>query len=85
MMTLKEKILCDKHPLLTLEEVLNALSICAATDPTAEKCLNKLLELKGCEAHSSHMIFKDEESALKKLGINVTCTPEFPSANLFYG
>ena len=84
MMMLKEKILNDKNPLLNLGEVLNALSICAATDPSAEKCLSKLHDLKGCEAHSSHIISKSDENTLKKLGVNITCTPEFSSNDLFY-
>ncbi|MCL2484818.1 MAG: DUF1846 domain-containing protein [Endomicrobia bacterium] len=84
MLMLKEKILYDKNPLLSLEEVLNALSICAATNPLAEKGLSKLQNLRGCDAHSSHMLSKADEDALKKLGINVTCTPEFPSDNLYY-
>jgi uncharacterized protein (UPF0371 family) len=84
MLLLKEKILYDKNPLLSLDEVLNALSICAATDPSAQKCLFKLKELRGCEAHSSHIISKSDENALKKLGVNVTCTPEFSSDNLYY-
>ena len=84
MLMLKEKILRRKIPLLGLEEVLNALSICAATNPTAEKCLLKLQNLDGCEAHSSHMISKSDESALKQLGINITCAPEFPSEDLYY-
>jgi uncharacterized protein (UPF0371 family) len=84
MLMLKEKILGDKNPLLGLEEVLDALSICAATDPSAHKCLFKLQDLKGCEAHSSHIISKSDENALRKLGVNVTCTPEFSSDNLYY-
>ena len=84
MMILKEKILYDLCPLLNLEEVLTALSICAATNPLAEKCLMKLHGLKGCEAHSSHMMSKIDESALKKLGVNVTCSPEFASDDLYY-
>ena len=84
MLMLKEKILCDRSPLLSLEEVLNALSICAATDPAAKKCLYKLQKLRGCEAHSSHMLSKADESALRKLGVIVTCTPEFPSDDLFF-
>ena len=84
MLMLKETILHDKNPLLSLAEILNALSISAANDPSAEKCLHKLQELRGCEAHSSHMISKADEIALKKLGINVTCTPEFPSGGLYY-
>jgi len=82
-MMLKEKILCDNTHLLNLEEVLNALSICATTDPSAQKCFLKLMELKGCEAHSSHMISKSDESTLKKLGINITCNPEFPTNDLY--
>ena len=84
MLTLRTKILYEKNPLLNLEEVLNALSICAATAPSAEKCLYKLRDLKGCEAHSSHMLSKADESALRKLGITVTCTPEFPSDDLYH-
>ena len=84
MLFLKENILCDENPLLSLDEVLNALSICAATDDTAKKCLFQLKGLKGCEAHSSHMLPKADETALRKLGVNVTCTPEFPSSNLYY-
>ena len=84
MMMLKEKILFDKNPLLSLPEVLNALSICAANDKLAEKALLKLHDLKGCEAHSSNILSKSDENAHKKLGINVTCTPEFPSSDLYY-
>ena len=83
MMMLKERILSEKNPLLNLVEVLNALSICAATNAAAEKCLYKLQELKGCEAHSSHIISQSDENTLKKLGINVTCTPEFSSDDLY--
>ena len=84
MMMLKKKILHDKNPLLSLPEVLNALSICAATNPLAEKGFYKLQELSGCEAHSSHMIPKSDESALRKLGVIITCTPEFASDDLYY-
>ena len=83
MMMLKETILHDKNPLLSLGEVLNALSISAATGPAAEKGLLKLQDLRGCDAHSSHILPKADESALKKLGVNVTCTPVFPSDDLY--
>ena len=81
---LKEKILQDKNPLLSLDEVLNALSICVATDTFAKKRLYKLQDLKGCDAHSSHMLSKSDETVLKKLRINITCTPEFPTEDLYY-
>ena len=84
MLMLKEKILHDKNPLLSLEQVLNALSICAATDPSAGKSMLKLQDLRGCEAHSSHILSNSDEISLKKLGINITSTPEFPSDDLYY-
>jgi len=84
MLMLKKKILHDKNPLLGLDEVLNALSICAATNPSAEKCLIKLRELGGCDAHSSHIVSKADAGTLKKLGVNLTCTPKFPSDDLYY-
>ena len=84
MLKLKEKIMHEKNSLLNIDEVLNALSICAATNTEAAKCLDKLHDLKDCEAHSSHILSKPYEIAFKKLSINVTCTPEFSSANLLY-
>ena len=83
MIALKEQILNEKVKLLSLENSLNALSICAATDSMAVKCLKKLLELKGCVAHSSHILSAGDTSSLRKLGIEVTCTPEFESADLY--
>ena len=84
MLTLKREIFRDQHPQLRLEEVLNALSICAATDPSAEECLSRLRQLRDCDAHSSHIISRSDKNALGKLGINVTCTPEFLSDDLYY-
>ncbi len=83
-LTMKSKILCMKNPLLNLEDVLIALSICAVTNPMAEAGLQKLQMLRGCEAHSSHIISKADEGAMAKLGINSTCTPEYPSKDLYF-
>jgi len=83
MLDLKEKVLNEDKKLLGLESALNALSICAATDSMAVKCLKKLLELRGCVAHSSHILPKNDAVALRKLGIEVTSSPEFESADLY--
>ena len=61
---------------LNLQEVLIALSICAATNPIIEKIMSKLGSLKGCEVHSSYMLEKSEINVLKSLGINLTCEPK---------
>ncbi len=64
---------------LGLEEVLSALAICAVTNPTAELAMEKLDELKNIQAHSTTIISKDDEQTFRKLGMHVTCDPDYPS------
>jgi uncharacterized protein (UPF0371 family) len=68
---------------LNLEEVLIALSISAVTNPTAELALNRLEELRGCEAHATYILPETDEDILRKLGINVTCEAMYSGQNLF--
>lgn len=81
---LKAKTLSSKNTALTCEEVLIALSICAATNPTAQVAMEKLQMLKGCQAHSTTILTKNEEQTFRKLGIDITSDPEYPSASLYY-
>jgi len=83
-LNMKEKIMKSKHPVLNLEEILIALSISAATNPTAQLAMTKLVELRNCEAHSTCMLNHTDESILRKLGINLTCEPQFPSKDLYF-
>ncbi len=82
---LKRDLFQYKNPVLSLEEILIALSVCAATSPFAQKALSYLDLLRGCEAHSSCMLTSSEEQFIKNLGINLTCEPEFPSSELYFG
>ncbi|MDR1969997.1 MAG: DUF1846 domain-containing protein [Candidatus Nomurabacteria bacterium] len=75
MLKLKQEIYDEAR--LYLSDVLMALAVSAATNPTVELALSKLPELKGLEAHSTIMLPKIEIDALKKLGVNITCTDEF--------
>lgn len=81
---LKKKSLHSKTVALNANEVLIALSIGAVTNPTAQIAVDKLLELKGVQAHSTVMLNQDDEQTLRKLGLDVTCDPVFPSENLYY-
>lgn len=81
---LKFKTLGIKNTVLNCEEILIALSICAATNPTAQVALNKLTELKGCQAHSTTMTSNGDEQTFRRLGIDITCDPEYQSDNLYY-
>jgi len=80
---LKEGILNTESESLDLEETLIALSISAATNHTAELAMNKLIELKGCEVHMTHIPTPGDEVGLKRLGVNLTTDGKFSSRNLF--
>ena len=82
-LALKKNSLGESNPVLTLKEVLIALSICAATNPTVELALSRLDNLRGCEAHASSMLYQSDEKILKSLGINVTCDPYFSTKELY--
>lgn len=82
--TLKKDKLHSKITTLNANEVLIALTIGAVTNPTAQLAVDKLVELEDVQAHSTVMLNKDDEQILKKLGIDVTCDPVYPSENLYY-
>lgn len=80
---LKKQNLGEKHASLNLEETLIALSISATTNPTAQLAMTGLKELAGCEVHSTHILPHNDDSVLRKLGVHLTCDPEFPTESLF--
>ncbi len=80
---LKTDILNEKTVSLDLEETLIALSISAATNPAAQMALEKLTELRNCEAHMTHIPTVGDEAGLRRLGVNLTSEPHFSTKNLF--
>ena len=82
---LKTKYLGDKGASLHASEMLIALSVCGTTNPMATAVLERLPDLRGCEAHSSVILPDDDEILLRKLGINVTCDPKYGTDRLFQG
>jgi uncharacterized protein (UPF0371 family) len=68
---------------LDLEETLIALSISAATNPTAQEAMEKLKDLRGCDAHLTHMPTPGDEAGFRKLGVNLTSEPNFATNSLF--
>jgi len=67
----------SKRKWLSLEEALIALSISIVTNPVAEDCYPYLQTLSGCEAHSSVILEDHEQQIFRKMGINLTCSPEY--------
>ena len=80
---LKTEHFGSKNPRLHTNEVLLALSISAATDENAQKAMDALQYLRGCEVHSTVILSSVDSDTLSKLGINVTCEPERETRNLF--
>lgn len=81
---LKRDTLGMQNSTLNCEEIIIALSICAATNPTAQVAMEKLSKLKGCQAHSVTILNINDEQIFRKLGIDITCDPEYPSDRLYY-
>ena len=81
---LKVNHLGNHNPRLHTDEILVALSICAATNPTAELAMQALQDLRGCEVHSSVILSSVDENTFRKLGINLTCEPRYQSKQLYH-
>jgi len=80
---LKKGIFKAESESLDLEETLISLSISATTNHTAELTMNKLVQLRGCEMHMTHVPTPGDEVGLKRLGVNLTTDGKFSSRNLF--
>lgn len=81
---LKTSFLGNTNPRLHTDEVLIALSICAATNPTAALVLEQIPKLKNCEVHSSVILSQVDINVFKKLGVNLTCEPKYQSKKLYH-
>ncbi len=81
----RTKILKSNISVLTVDDILVALSICSGKNEKAKKAIECLPKLKGCDAHSTYILPSCEEKTLKKLGINVTSEPVFVNSHLFEG
>ncbi len=80
---LKKEVLNGKMVSLDLDETLITLSISAISNPAAQMAVESLKQLEDCEVHLTHMPTPGDEAGLRKLGVNLTCDPEFSSKSLF--
>ena len=76
---LKVDHLGNRNPRLHTDEILIALSICAANDAKAELAMEQLSKLRGCEVHSSVILSPVDEKVFRRLGVNITCEPRYQS------
>ena len=81
---LKTEIMRNHNPRLHTDEILIALSICAATDDLAKRALDNAYKLAGCEAHSSVILSSVDENVFRKLGVNLTSEPKYQTKKLYH-
>ena len=81
---LKIKILGNHNPRLHSDEALIALSISASTDEVAAKAMAQLENLKGCQAHSTVILSQVDNDVYRKLGIDITCEPQYNTKKLYH-
>jgi len=81
---LKVDYLGNENPRLHTDEVLIALAISTATNPTAELVLEQLPKLSYSEAHSSVILSQVDIGVFRQLGVNITCEPVFQNKRLYH-
>ncbi len=82
---LKVNRLGHNNPRMHINEVLIALTICAATDENAEKALAQIDNLADCEVHSSVILSQEDENTFSRLKVHLTCEPVYQNEKLFHG
>ncbi|MCF0109736.1 MAG: DUF1846 domain-containing protein [Erysipelotrichaceae bacterium] len=82
--SLKVDHLKGHNPRLHTDEVLIAIAITAVMNPNAKKAMDSLSLLEGAEMHSSVIVSEVDAKTLKKLGIHLTCEPQYQPKKLVH-
>jgi len=72
------------NPRLHSDEVLIALAISATTNPVAAQALDQLPRLRDCQAHATVILPPNDAAVYKKLGVQVTCEPQYETKKLYH-
>ena len=72
------------NPRLHSDEILIALAISATTNPLARRALEQLSTLRGCEAHSTVILSPADTGTYSRLGLRLTCEPQYESKKLYH-
>ncbi|MEY8337018.1 DUF1846 domain-containing protein [Lachnospiraceae bacterium 62-35] len=81
---LKVDYLGSRNPRLHTDEVLIALSMCAATDKNAQIALEQLPKLHGCQVHASVILSDVDLKVFKKLGVDLTSEPIYEHRSVYH-
>lgn len=82
--TVKVDHLGSINPRLHSDEILIALAISASTNPLAAQALAQLSALRGCEAHATVILSPADSTTYGKLGLRLTCEPQYETNKLYH-
>ncbi|AZA12404.1 DUF1846 domain-containing protein [Corynebacterium gerontici] len=80
---LKTMHLGSRNPRLHTDEVLIALSTSAETNEDAERALEQIKNLRGCDVHTTTILGSVDEGIFRNLGVLVTSDPKFQQKKLY--
>ena len=78
------RYLGSENPRLHSDEILIALASSANADPKAAKAMEALALLKGCQAHCTVILSPSDADTYKRLGIQLTCEPQYQTNKLYH-
>ena len=81
---LKTAHLRSHNPRLHSDETLLALSISSVHNPLAERLIDNVDKLRGCDAYFSVIISAADEKLYRTLGINVCCEPKYEQHRYYH-
>ncbi|HOF42064.1 MAG TPA: DUF1846 family protein, partial [Candidatus Hydrogenedentes bacterium] len=80
---MKRDIKDGKSISLNLEEALIAVGASAPFNSAAQIAIEQLVNLRGCDMHTTHIPTPGDEAGLRTLGVNLTSDALFASDNLY--
>ena len=81
---LKTKNLGNHNPRLHTDEVLIALAISAVDSENAACAMRALPQLRDAQAHSTVIMSEVDIATFRKLGIHLTCDPQYQTKKLYH-
>ena len=81
---LKTENLGNHNPRLHTDEVLIALSISAVGNANSRRAFEAIPELRYAEVHSTVILSQVDVTTFRKLGMNLSCEPQYQTKKLYH-
>ncbi len=81
---LKTAYLGNHNPRLHTDEILVALSVSAVNNPCAKMAFEAIPKLKYSQVHSTVILSQIDAATFRKLGMNLSCEPQYQTKKLFH-